>query len=451
MKKYTVALIVFIFILLNPMDVFPLQQFITSTNSHLRNDTSSNKVCELPFGFDGLGDDILPEEWEGTPDKSSKNDSIISEIIKFYDLINHYNLTKNIIYPNWKIKSFQYIDNGYSSEPRINSNQLTQLGDVRCRLPNVGKYQLYYSTVKKSIEDKNHDSMDLLGNLIFYDSVSNVAQVLNIYFLKYYTASWKTFHLFFKFDKNLKLELYSYKSIAEDYNQFKKISEIQFSNANETLIEEIKLYDDKLSGESVINDSLIATANFPFGFPHLKELPISWINDGIVGNIWTSDLISYYKRLNNPLNDYHFNRKFETVVIVNDYVLPCSGSLSLIDFNIKIIYILPKFNDYSVFYGLLLNPHFEEYNNDYLEIGVLVFDDKLNQPKIVPIYSSSSSETVHTNVLFVIENYETIFISKIITVDNEGWIDAKYELKITDDIKLKTKQTFSYKEYMKNY
>lgn len=451
MKKYRIVGIIFVFFFLSITDVFPFQQFMSLSKSHVPDFTSSSKICKLPFGFDDLSKDILPKEWESIPDMSSKKDSIISNIIKYFDSINHYNLTNNTIHPNWKITEIKYINNGYNSEPRINSLQLHNLGDIRCRLPDIGEYQVYYSTIKKSVDDKNPDSIDLLGNLIFYDSVSTTAQVLNIYFLKYYTSNWKAYHLFFKFDKNLKLELYSYISVAEDYNHFKLISEFQFSNTSKTLIEEIKFYNDTLSDESEINDSLITTANFPFGFPNLKELPISWINDGIVGNIWTSELISYYKRLNNPLNDYHIDRKFDNVEMVNDSVLSCSGLLSLIDFNVKIISTLPKFNDYSVFYGLLLNSHFEECNNDFREIGVLVFDDKLNQPKIVPIYSASSSEAVHTNVLFVIENYENIFISKMITVDNEGWIDSKYELKITDDLILKTKQTFSYKEYMKNY
>ncbi len=448
------------FILFNSMNMFSIQKVDSLNIKKKSNSTVLNRSYEFPFGYSGLDNNLLPPTWESNPDKFSENDSIVSEIINYYDKINHYNLENNLIYPNWKINTINYIKNGYSYEPFINSRKLEHLGDIRYRLPNIEKYQIYYSTYQKSKED--FDSVDLLGNLIFYDSLSKTANVINVYFHKYDSANWNEHYLFFKIDKDLKLELYTYRSIAEDYNQFEKVSEIQLINDKRILINNVGNTVNSIPNKGGLDsltapNQIISIKDLKFGCEYINKIPIEWKKKWLGDDSIVEKSYLCFDRINSKENIETPSIKTFEVIGIGKYDL-CSCNVAEENPSLEIKYRLPDLGKFEVYYSY----RNIQYNNNLsqkdcsfrcLEYGNLIlFDTSNSHAKIIPIYfDARPKEAVSVyNRFFYITSYKSIELWDIDSGELEGNLQAKHNIEISKDGDIKIEELFNYPEYKTN-
>lgn len=235
MKPYHILLFSFVIITITACNESRRKSSYTDFPSYNRISINNNTVSEtdknilkkishlpevnLPFGSKLLIDVNLPSNWIQSTDEAGYAhpaifESKMTKIVRSYDSIYE---SKSITLPQFSKTKFINFTSHNDSLFINDMKNFKFLCEYKYRLPNFGPYECYYQSLK--FTSAYNEMFDLgkrytdnyyieYGNLVFYDTSSGLANILNIYNTSTGNERFGSDYKWFYIDKNKKIWLY---------------------------------------------------------------------------------------------------------------------------------------------------------------------------------------------------------------------------------------------------
>ena len=403
----------------------------------------------LPFGCNDLKNNLFPASWDadwnnsenGGMPEMTKYDSLISDILNcFSDLHKDTSENRNNFIPKWFPQQIKYIPNGFKT--RFADSLFQNIGYFKYRLPNIGKYKTYYcySKVLKALP-LEVSKISSYSNLVLYDTILNIANVINIY----YDASthYSSDILFFNINENKTINLYNFLSYSEGPGgRLEKVSSIDlknnfkvtsFTNADFNL----PFGCDLLNGEK----------NFSHTYSHdtKKSTQLKLKQKRI------DDFLECLGKLN-QVNPMHIDMMISNAKwIDNGFNYSESIKEEIISKKSDILFQLPKFGEYQCYYAYWErtgNP--KNLNSKIGAIGNLIFiNESNNKLKLLNVYLSYIGDKGknHQNYFYIDQNATIMLFRNTITdLTVDGVATVKHEHQLVSEITVNKSGTFNKKQ-----